>query len=155
MEHFSGQQLESPEDENNRPRSVERLSNWVTGMQAELGPKRTSETGPDKDNRKELDFEKTKEAPKLPDVVLKGSMIAVGEVLADKVSQQRTSDQLIGAAGVKAAKRRKLQDQEQRATANPIGSTNTRGLSMRQAIQLGVLVGVCVGLLMLVWMAVR
>jgi len=154
MEHFSGQQLESLEGEDNRPKTVERLSNWVMGMQAELGPKGSPEKSPDNDNRKELDFEKTKEAPKLPDVVLKGSMMAVGEVLADKVSEP-PGQMLVGAAGVKAAKQRSLRDQERRAAGAPPQSRQQTGLTVRQAVQLGILVGVCIGLLVLVWLAVR
>lgn len=155
MEHFSGQQLESHEDPDERPRTVERLSNWVTGMQAELGPKKSPEKTSEYDSRRELDFEKTKEAPVLPDAVLKGSMIAVGEVLADKASSKSADEQLVGAMGVKAAKQRKLQEQEQHASSGSVQTQSQRGLNTKQAIQLGALVGVCIGLLLLVWLMVR
>jgi hypothetical protein len=153
MENFSGQQHEQDSSEKH-PRTVERLSNWVTGM--ELGQRRSPEIGVENqdENRAEVEFEKTKEAPDISRVIKKGSMIAVGEVLADKSSDELG---LIGATGVKAAKRQKLSRQEMMASrAMPTTqSSASRGLTQRQAIQLGVLVGTCVAGLILVWLSVR
>lgn len=152
MEYFSGQQHEQHK-EDDKPRTVERLSNWVTGM--EVGGRRSPEdsVGRQDENKAEIEFEKTKEAPKLPNSIKRGSMIAVGEVLADKTADQPV---LIGAAGLKAAKRQKLSRQEVRATQKPVASSKAaKGLTPRQAAQLGALIGVCVAGLILVWMSVR
>lgn len=156
MEHFSGRLPEEQELDKGRNKNVDRLSNWVTGMQAEVGSRRAPEMSPDNDSRKELDFEKTKEAPNIPDSLLKGSMIAVGEVLADKASRPDEGLSGIPTAPVEPPdKPQKLQGEEDRVS-DRVGQANSpRGLSARQAIQLGALVGVCAAALILVWLMVR
>jgi hypothetical protein len=152
MEYFSGPQQEQT-GETQQPRTVERLSGWVTGM--EIGARRPPESANElKDQDKaEIEFEKNKEAPKLTSAIKRGSMIAVGEVLADRSTNQPG---LIGAAGVKAAKRQKLSQQETRASQRTSGATQiAHGLTPRQAVQLGALIGVCVAGLILVWLSVR
>jgi hypothetical protein len=156
MEHFSGRQLEEQEADNAPTKNVERLSNWVTGMQAEFGSRRVPEISPDNDNRKEVDFEKTKEAPNLPDSLLKGSMIAVGEVLADKAARSEDSLSSMPAVSSQPSEEpHKLQAEEDKLSSVPIQSNSPGGLSARQAIQLGALVGVCAAALILVWLMVK
>ena len=151
MEHFSGQLPEELEAQQERPRTVERLSNWVTGM--EVGARRSPEASVDNDSRKEVDFETTKEAPRIPDAVLKGSMIAVGEVLADKTAKQADQSGVGSAATPSNSTGQSLKNQEDQATV-PVVPPAT-GLTARQAIQLGALVGVCVAVLVLVWLVIR
>lgn len=157
MEHFSGRLPEDQELDGGRNKNVDRLSNWLTGMQTEVGARRAPETSPDNDSRKELDFEKTKEAPNIPDSLLKGSMIAVGEVLADKTS---TPVQSPGQPSVPQTPQLSndspaLQAQEDMITSQPIPTGRPSGLSARQAILLGALVGVCAAVLILVWLILR
>lgn len=153
MEYYSGQHNETTPEEPN-PRTVERLSNWVTGLQTEVkGAKPSQEASPEqsKQPESELQFERSKEIRDVPRALKRGSMIAVGEVLADKSSDQPT---LVGAAGIKAAKQKKLTREEHNVSTKPTVSQGS-GLTARQAVQLGVLVGVCVAMLLLVWLSVR
>lgn len=156
MEYFSGRLPEDQELDAGRNKNVDRLSNWVTGMQAEVGSRRAPETSPDNDPRKELDFEKTKEAPNIPDSLLKGSMIAVGEVLADKTSQPHADASSTPPVSEQPpVKPQKLQNQEDRVSGQAGQRSSSAGLSARQAIQLGALVGVCAAALILVWLMVK
>lgn len=156
MEHYTI----NPEiaDEEEKTPTIEKLSGWVMGLQAEVRGQR-----PDQDNKpelakpnaneqskKELDFELRREIRDDPTGIHHGGMIAVGEVLADKTSDKGFP---IGSVGVKqVSKQKKMANEESRATTKQ--STPT-AMNAQQAIQLGIAVGLTVALLILLWIAVQ
>jgi len=158
MEYYSGRNNE--EEQTEAPNTVERLSNWITGMQAEIkgqGASPENKQGlasseSQDDNRGEIEFDRRKEVQDVSSAIKKGSMIAVGEVLADKSTDQATP--LIGAAGIRAAKQKKLTREEAGVSAKQ-AVASAQGLSFKQAVQLGILVGICIGIIALVWANTR
>ena len=150
MEHYSTHTnpetgLEEPE----KPATIEKLTNWVVGLQTETQRQKAEQKNVEK--KAELEFERRQEVRDDARIAQQGTMTAVGEILADKV----TDDRLIGVPGIqRAAKQKKLAKEETQVSARHAQVAST-GLTTRQAVQLGVLCGVGIAVVLLVWLSVK
>ncbi len=149
MEHYSTHHPETTGEEPDTPATIEKLTNWVVGLQTETQRQKTEQKGIEK--KAELEFELRQEIRDDAQVSQQGSMIAVGAVLADKV----VDDRLIGAPGIRrVAKEKKLAKEETRVSAKQV-QPKSSGLTAKQAIQLGVLCGVGLAVVLLAWLSVK
>ncbi len=145
MEHYSTHNPELNTDDSEKPATIEKLTNWVVGLQAETQRQK------DVEKKAELEFELRQEIRDDAQVSQQGSMIAVGAVLADKVAD----DRLIGATGIRrVAKQKKLAKEETQISTTP-RPVQGSGLTFRQAVQLGILCGVGLAVVLLVWLSVK
>lgn len=153
MENYTNHSPESPVDEDS-PATIEKLSGWVMGLQTELRAQRASnekKQASEEKPKKEIDFEKRLEIRDDPSVVQQGSMVAVGEVLADKVA---ANDHVLGAAGIKrAVRQKKLAKEEFSASSQSVGIPT--GSSLQQAMWTGLIVGLSIAVLILLWLTLK
>jgi hypothetical protein len=149
MEHYSTHNPELNTDDPEKPATIEKLTNWVVGLQAETQRQKAEQK--DVEKKAELEFELRQEIRDDAQVSQQGSMIAVGAVLADKVAD----DRLIGATGIRrVAKQKKLAKEETQISTTP-RPVQGSGLTFRQAVQLGILCGVGLAVVLLVWLSVK
>lgn len=159
MEHFSAPPTPEASPKDPEQPTIERLTNWVVGLQTETQRQKASneasrlEKADQKaaEKKSELEFERRREVMDDQATSQHGTMVAIGEVLDDKLGDGH----LIGAAGIQqAAKQKKLARQESQVSQRSAQNT-TSGLTPKQAVQLGILCGVGVAVLIVVWLSVR
>lgn len=160
MENYSVNNSQETAKENDHTPTVEKLSGWVMGLQAEVRAQRLNidpktEIGKQEKDivaKSELEFERRREVRDDPTNLQHGSMVALGEVLADRVADQGL---IVGGSGIKqAAKQKKLAKEESRASTKQTSSASPK-VTTSQAIQTGVAIGLTIGLLILLWITLK
>lgn len=155
MERYSNRVVgEVTPEESSRP-NLEKITGWLVDMQTgERLPRSEHSASAEAEKPKtERELERRREVRDEPQTIKRGGMVAVGEVLADHSGSSQSP--VLGASGIRRVSRQKKMAREERKATHALHAPPSSGLTAAQAIQLGVVTGVCVGLLILLWLSVR
>lgn len=155
MERYSSRVANEASPEEPHKPNVEKVTEWLVGLQtSERAAKPKQETLAEHPKPKtERDFERRQEVLDEPQVIKRGGMVAVGEVLADRSSDGQPP--ILGVAGVRHASQQKKMAREERKASHVSRPAARSGLTPAQAVQVGIAAGIGVGLLILLWLSVR
>ncbi len=159
MERYSSQHDTEASPEELRQPNIEKLTGWLMGLQPEeraaKAKSKQESIGdrPAEELKTERYFERRKEVRDDAQAIKQGGMVAVGEVLADKSSS--ALPHIIGAVGIQRVSKQKKMATEESRVSGIRSATKSGGLTLLQAIQVGVAVGISIGLLILLWLSVR
>lgn len=156
MERHSNHTVGETASEELRKPNIEKVTEWLVGMQAEeRRPKAeyNAFAAEVKRSKTERELERRQEVRDESQAIKRSGMVAVGEVLTNRSIPSQPP--VPGTPSVRRTSRQKKMAREEQQATHISTVSPSSGLTTSQAVQLGVTVGVCAGLLILLWLSVR